>query len=81
MLPYITYINISISNKIFSSRKKYKYFICYLDDFKMKPFSIILPKTSVYVKSYDGETKWIYFSIKDDYLLEKYNDIWNNVQQ
>ena len=40
---------------------------------------IMLPKTSAYVKSYDGETKWIYFLIDDDDLLEKYNTIWNKV--
>ena len=34
----------------------------------------MLPKTSAYVKSYDGQTKWMYFLIEDD-LLEKYNTI------
>ena len=33
----------------------------------------MLPKTSVYVKSYDGKTKWMYFLIEDDDLLKKYN--------
>ena len=31
----------------------------------------MLPKTSAYVKSYDGQTKWMYFLIEDDDLLEK----------
>ena len=35
----------------------------------------MLPKTSVYVKSYDRQTKWMYFLIEDDGLLEKYNTI------
>ena len=39
----------------------------------------MLPKTSVYVKSYDGQTKWRYFFIEDDDLLEKYNTVWNKV--
>ena len=39
----------------------------------------MLPKTSAYVKSYDGHTKWIYFLIEDDDLLEKYNAIQNKV--
>ena len=34
----------------------------------------MLTKTSVYVK-----TKWIYFLIKDDDLLEKYKTIWDKV--
>ena len=33
-----------------------------------------------YVKSYDGETKWIYFSIEDDELLERCNNIWKRFQ-
>ena len=35
----------------------------------------MLPKTSAYVKIYDGQTKWMYFLIEDDDLLEKYNII------
>ena len=35
----------------------------------------MLPKTSAYVKSYDGQTKWMYVLIEDDDLLEKYNAI------
>ena len=31
-----------------------------------------LPKVSAYVKSYDGQPKWVYFLIEDDYLLEKH---------
>ena len=39
----------------------------------------MLPKTSAYVRSYDGQTKWIYFLIEDDEFLEKYNTIWVKV--
>ena len=39
----------------------------------------MLPKPSAHVKSYDGETKWMYFLIEDDYLLEKYNTVWDKV--
>ena len=39
----------------------------------------MLPKTSTYVKSYDGQTRQMYFLIKDDELLEKYNTIWDKV--
>ena len=31
----------------------------------------MLPKTSAYIKSYDGQTKWIYFLTEDDNLLKK----------
>ena len=39
----------------------------------------MLPKTSAYVKSYDGQTKWMYFLIEDDDLLKKYNSIRDKV--
>ena len=39
----------------------------------------MLPKTSAYVKSYDEQTKWIYFLIEGDELLEKYNTFWDKV--
>ena len=62
------------------SEKNYKYFIGYLyNGNKVKPLNIMLPKTSAYIKSYDGQTKWMYFLIEDDYLLKKYNTIWDKV--
>ena len=39
----------------------------------------MLSKTSAYVKSCDGQTKWMYFLIEDGDLLEKYNTIWDKV--
>ena len=43
-------------------KKNYKYFIGYLyDDCRVKPVHIALSKTSACVKSYDGQTKWMYF--------------------
>ena len=69
-----------VSNKISFGEKNYKYFIGYLyNDHKVKLLHIILPKTSAYVKSYDEQTKCMYFLIEDDDLLEKYNTIWDKV--
>ena len=39
----------------------------------------MLPKTSAYVKSYDGQTKQTCFLTEDDELLEKYNTVWDKV--
>ena len=39
----------------------------------------MLPKISTFVKSYNGQTKWMYFLIEDDDLSEKYKTIWNKV--
>ena len=49
------------------------------NDHKVKPLHITLPKTSTYVKSYDGQTKWMYFLIEDDDLIERYNTICDKV--
>ena len=35
----------------------------------------MLQKTSVHIKSQDGETKWMYFSVEDGELLKECNDI------
>ena len=73
-------VKVLVSNKIYFGEKHYKYFIGYLyNDHKVKPLHIMLPKTSAYVKSYYGQTKWMYFLIEDDDLLEKYNTIWDKV--
>ena len=69
-----------ISDKIFSSEKNYEYLVGYADEYKIKPFTIILPKTSACVKSYDGgATEWMCVLIEDEELLKKYNDIWKKV--
>ena len=41
----------------------------------------MLSKTSTYVKSYDGETKWMNFLIKDAELFKKYTDIWMEISK
>ena len=53
-----------VSSKISFGNKSYKYFV------------IMLPKTTAYVKRYDGQTKWMYFLIEDDNFLEKFNTIY-----
>ena len=45
------------------------------DYHKVKPLHIMFPKTRAYVKGYDGQTKWMYFLIEDDDLLERYDNI------
>ena len=51
-----------VSSKIYFGEKNYKYFFGYLyDDYKIKPFHIMLSEMRAYVKSYDGQKKWICF--------------------
>ena len=49
------------------------------NEHKAKPLHIMFSKTSTFVKSYDRQTKWMYFLIEDDDLLEKHNTIWDKV--
>ena len=46
---------------------------------KIRPLCIFLPKMSAYRKNFD-ETKYISFLVKDDELLEKYNEVWEKVK-
>ena len=71
--------NILVSDKISYDEKNYGFFVGYVDKNKIKLFSIILPKMNTYVKSYDAETKQMYFSIEDNELFKKYNNIWIDV--
>ena len=46
----------------------------YADEYKIKPLTIILRKTFVYIKCHDGGvTKWTYFLIELEELLKKYD--------
>ena len=71
---------ILVSNKISFGEKNQKYFIGYLyNGHEVKPLHIMLCITSADVKSYDGQTKWIYYLIEDNDLLLKYNTIWDSL--
>ena len=61
-LENVDFEKVLVSNKISSGEKIYKYFTGYLyNDYKVKPLYIMVPKTSSYVKGYDGQTKCMYF--------------------
>ena len=72
VLDDVDFENVLVTTKISSGEKSYKYFIGYLyDDNDIKPLLIIILKTCTYVESYDGQTKWMYFLIEDNDVLEK----------
>ena len=66
---------IVISNEVSFGKKGFKYLIDYKDAKKIKPLCIFFPKISAHRRDFH-ETKYISFLIKDDELLEKYNEIW-----
>ena len=41
------------------------------DVYENKPLSLVLLKTSSYVKTYNDGTKWMCYLIEDDELLKK----------
>ena len=67
-----------VSNKICFGKNNFKYFIDYKDAKKIKPLCIFLPEINEYRTDFD-KTKCMYFWIKDEKLLEKYNEIWKKV--
>ena len=61
-----------VSKKIPSGEESCKDFIAYLyNDNKVNLLHVMLPKTSAFVNSYDGQTKWMYLWIENDYTAQK----------
>ena len=69
---------ILVSNKVFFRKKCFKYLIGCKDD-KNKPLCIFLPKMNAHRRDFD-ETIYMSSLIKDDELLEKYNEICEKVK-
>ena len=69
-----------VSNKVSFGEKCFKYFIGYKDAKTIRSLCIFFLKISGYRKDFD-ETKCMSFLIKDDELLEKYNEIWEKVNK
>ena len=65
---------IVVSNKVSFGKKGFKCFIGCKDYKTIRPVCIFSTRMSTYRKDFD-ETKYISFLIKDDQLLEKYNEI------
>ena len=69
---------IIVSNEVSFGKKRCKYFIDYKDAKKLRPLCIFLLKMTAYIKYFD-ETKFMSLLIKDDELIEKYNEILEKV--
>ena len=70
---------IVVSNMVNFGKKGFTYFIGYKDGKYVRPLCVMLPKMSAYRRDYFDETKCMSFLIKNDELLEKYNEIWEKV--
>ena len=71
---------IVVSDKFKHSDEGFKYFIGYQEDEIVKPLCIILPQMSGYIKYFENGGENISFMVKDDDVLDKYNDIWEKIK-
>ena len=67
------------SNKFKHSEDGFKYFIGYKEGEIVKPLCIILPQMNGYIKYFENSGKNMSFVIKNDGLLDKYNETWDKI--
>ena len=72
MLDDVDVDEILIPNKVSSSKRYYKYFISYKDDdYEIKVLYVMIQKPSPYIKSYDDETKYMFFLNRRWWIVKK----------
>ena len=72
---------IVVSHKFKQSDSGFKYFIGYKEGEIVKPLCIILPQMTGYIKYFENGGKNMSFVIKDDDVLDKYNEIWDKIKE
>ena len=80
-LDLVNVDQIVTSNKSKHSDDGFKDFIGYKEDDIVKPLRIILPQVSGYITHFENGGKNMPFVIKDDDVLDKYNEIRNKVKK
>ena len=73
--------HIVTSDKFKHTDEGFKYFIGYQEDEIVKLLCIILPQMSGYIKYFENGGKSISFIVKDDDMLDKYNEIWDKIKE
>ena len=73
--------HIVTSDKFKHSDEGFKYFIGYQEDEIVKPLCIILPQMSGYIKYFKNGGKNKSFFVRDDNVLDKYNEIWDKIKE
>ena len=72
---------IVVSNRFKHSDDTSKYFIGYQKGEIVRPLCIILPQMNGYIKYFKNGGKNMSFLIKDDSVLNKYNEIWDKIKE
>ena len=78
-LDLVNVDQIVVSDKFKHSDDGFKYFIGYKEGEIVKPLCIILPQMTGYIKYFENGGKNMSFVIKDDDVLDKYNEIWDMI--
>ena len=80
-LDLVTVDQIVVSDKFNHSDDGFKYFIGYQEHEIVKPLCIILPQMSRYIKYFENGGKSTSFFVRDDNVLDKYNEIWDKIKE
>ena len=71
---------IVVSDKFKHNNEGFKYFIGYQEGEIVKPLCIILPQMNGYIKYFENGGKNMSFLIKDEEVLDKYEQIWDVIK-
>ena len=80
-LDLVNVDQIVVSDKFKHSDDGFKYFIGYKEGEIVKPLCIILPQMTGYIKYFENGGKNMSFVIKDDDVLDKYNEICDKIKE
>ena len=69
-----------VSHKFKHNDEDFKYYIVYLKGEIIKPFCIILPQMSGYIKYFENGSKNMSFLIKGDEVWDKYDKTWDVIK-
>ena len=80
-LDVVNVDQIVVSDKFKHNDDGFKYFIGYKEGEIVKPLCSILPQVTGYIKYFENGGKNMSFVIKDDDVLDKYNEIWDKIKE
>ena len=72
---------IVISDKFKHSDDGFRYFISYKEVEIVKLLFIMLPQMTGYIKYFENGRKNMFFAIKEDDVLDEYNEIWEKIKK
>ena len=68
-------------NKFKHSNDDFENFICYKESKIINWLCMILPQVTGYKRYFEHEGKDMFFAIKDDHVLDKYNEIYYKIKE